>query len=240
MSQQTMSLCFRSNNSHYIPVQICWSMIRSRRHQRATVVPDQDSTYVNHIIDGAYEIRLTDITQREFGISWGSIEGAQFKNYILEADVSLLEDNLTDAQYGIWFHYQDDFNFIYFGLSNQGEYRVAVVKDNSTQRTIQDWTPHPAIRPGAATNTLTIEAWSDGMITLSVNGEQPRRSPIHLRDWLGRLFLPLKNRSPLCHLTRLQIGADAHDFTAGVILPAAALFHLTDYLSQPTPPAPPL
>ncbi len=167
---------------------------------------DQDSTYVNHIIDGAYEIRLTDITQREFGISWGSIEGAQFKNYILEADVSLLEDNLTDAQYGIWFHYQDDFNFIYFGLSNQGEYRVAVVKDNSTQRTIQDWTPHPAIRPGAATNTLTIEAWSDGMITLSVNGEQLLAfTDTTYETGSVAFFCRSKTVPATCHLTRLQI-----------------------------------
>ena len=167
---------------------------------------DQDSTYINHIIDGAYEIRLTDIAQREFGISWGSIEGAQFRNYILEADVSLLEDNLTDAQYGIWFHYQDDFNFIYFGLSSQGEYRVAVVKDNSTQRTIQDWTSHPAIHPGTATNTLTVEAWSDGMITLSANGEQLLSFNDTTYDSGSVAFFCRSATVPAtCQLTRLQI-----------------------------------
>jgi hypothetical protein len=167
---------------------------------------DQDNTYANHIVDGAYEIRLTDLPQREFGISWGSIEGAQFKNYILEADVSLLEDNLTDAQYGIWFHYQDDFNFIYFGLSNQGEYRVAVIKDNSTQRTIQDWTPHPAIHPGAATNTLTIEAWSDGMITLSVNGEQLLAFNDTTYESGSVAFFCRSTTVPAtCHLTNLRI-----------------------------------
>jgi hypothetical protein len=167
---------------------------------------DQDSTYINHIIDGAYEIRLTDITQREFGISWGSIEGARFQNYILEADVSLLEDNLTDAQYGIWFHYQDDFDFIYFGLSSQGEYRVAVVKDNSTQRTIQDWTPHPVIHPGAATNTLTVEAWSDGMIILSANGEQLLSFNDTTYDSGSVAFFCRSTTVPAtCQLTHLQI-----------------------------------
>jgi hypothetical protein len=167
---------------------------------------DQDNTYVNHMVDGAYEIRLTDISQREFGISWGSIEGAQFKDYILEADVSLLEDNLTDAQYGIWFHYQDDYNFIYFGLSSQGEYRVAVVKNNSTQRTIQDWTPDPAIRPGAATNTLTVEAWSDGMFTLSANGEQLLSFNDTTYDSGSVAFFCRSTVVPTtCQLTRLQI-----------------------------------
>jgi hypothetical protein len=161
---------------------------------------DQDNTYVNHIIDGAYEIRLTDIAQREFGISWGSIEGEQFENYILEADVSLLEDNLTDAQYGIWFHYQDDFNFIYFGLSNQGEYRVAVIKD------IQDWTPHPAIHPGAATNALTIETWSDGTITLSANGEQLLSFNDTTYESGSVAFFCRSTTVPAtCHLTNLRI-----------------------------------
>jgi len=72
----------------------------------------------------------------------------------------------------LWFHYQDDFNFIYFGLSNEGSYRVAVILRNANRREIQDWTPHPAIRPGAATNTLTIEASVTGEIALSINGER--------------------------------------------------------------------
>jgi hypothetical protein len=167
---------------------------------------DQDDTYANHIIDGAYEIRLTDISQRDFGMSWGSIEGAQFKDYILEADVSLVEDNLAGAQYGLWFHYQDDYNFIYFGLSSQGEYRVAVIKDNSSQRTIQDWTPDPAIHPGMATNTLTFEAWSDGMIKLGVNGEQLLSFNDTTYDSGSIAFFCRSTAVPTtCHLTRLQI-----------------------------------
>jgi hypothetical protein len=167
---------------------------------------DQDHTYVNHIVDGAYEIRLTDLSQRESGMSWGSIEGAQFKDYILEADVNLLGDNLTGAQYGIWFHYQDDYNFIYFGLSSQGESRVAVVKDNSALRTIQDWTSDPAIHPGAATNTLTVEAWSDGMIKLSANGEQLLSFTDTTYASGSVAFFCRSTVVPTtCHLTRLQI-----------------------------------
>ncbi len=132
---------------------------------------DGDETYSNRIIDGAYEIRLTAITQRDFGVSWGSIEGEQFSDYLLEAEVSLLDEDAPNVQYGIWFHYQDDYNFIYFGLSNRGEYRVAVVQDNSTLREVKGWTSHPAILAGAARNRLQIEAAADGAITLSINGE---------------------------------------------------------------------
>ena len=86
--------------------------------------------------------------------------------------VRLVEDDALNARYGIWFDYQDDYNFIYFGISNPGEYRVAVIQSNSNRIEIQDWTPHPAIRRGAATNILTIETEPEGKVTLGVNGEQ--------------------------------------------------------------------
>jgi hypothetical protein len=132
----------------------------------------RDSTYINHLTDGAYEIQLTDIQQRDHGVSWGSIEGEQFQNYIVEAQVRLVESGVKDGRYGIWFHYKDDYNFIYFGISNQGEYRVAIIKENSSRIEIKDWTPHPAIKRGAATNILTIETSTDGTIILGINGEQ--------------------------------------------------------------------
>lgn len=132
----------------------------------------QDETYVNEIIDGAYQIHLSAIVQREFGLSWGSIEDAIFEDYIAEAEVQLLQDGVQEARYGIWFNYQDDYNFMYFGISNQGEYRAAVIQRNSNRIELQDWTPHPAIRRGAATNILTVASGANGDITLSVNGEQ--------------------------------------------------------------------
>jgi hypothetical protein len=132
----------------------------------------RDDTYINHLTDGAYEIRLTDIVQRNYGVSWGSIEGERFENYIIEAQVRLVEEDVTDGRYGIWFNYQDDYNFIYFGISNRGEYRAAVIQSNSKRREIQDWTPSPAILTGAAANILTIEAGANGAFALSINGER--------------------------------------------------------------------
>jgi hypothetical protein len=131
-----------------------------------------DETYANHLINGAYEIQLTALTQRNYGLSWGSMEGERFKNYIVEAQVSLLEENVTAGKYGIWFNYQDDYNFIYFGISNTGQYRAAVFQDNNKKQELQVWTSSPIIRTGAATNILTIEANQDGSIVLGVNGEQ--------------------------------------------------------------------
>lgn len=166
----------------------------------------QDNTFVNRLVDGAYEIRLTDIVQREFGVSWGSIEGERFTNYIVEAEVSLLEKDADEAQYGIWFHYQDDYNFMYFGISNQGEYRVAVIKDNSTLAEIKDWTPHPAIRRGAASNILTIEARADGMITLGVNGEQLLMFDDQTFEGGSvAFFCRAKTVPATCHLSHLRI-----------------------------------
>jgi hypothetical protein len=158
------------------------------------------------MIDGAYEIRLTEIRQRNFGISWGSIEGEQFENYILEAEVSFLEEDIPQAEYGIWFYYQDDHNFVYFGISNQGEYRVAVIKDNSSQREVVDWTPHPAIRRGAATNILTIITRADGTITLGVNGEQLLTFNDQTYNTGSVAFFCRAQTVPAtCHLTRLRI-----------------------------------
>ena len=59
----------------------------------------------------------------------------------VEAEVRLVEEGVTDARYGLWFNYQDDYNFIFFGISNQGEYRAAVIQRNHNpahQRKQQD------------------------------------------------------------------------------------------------------
>lgn len=132
----------------------------------------QDSTYINRIFDGAYEIRLSEIVDREFSLSWGSIEDRKFADYIVQAEVQLVEDDVQEARYGIWFNYQDDYNFMYFGISNQGQYRAAVIVRNANRIELQDWTTHPVVRRGAATNTLTIQSSTSGDAILSINGVQ--------------------------------------------------------------------
>ena len=166
----------------------------------------QDSTFINHLVDGAYEIQLTDIVQREFALSWGSIEEARFADYRAEAEVTLVEEDVQEARYGIWFHYQDDYNFIYFGLGNDGRYRVAVILRNDNRLEIQDWQPHPAIRPGASTNTLGIEALASGDITLSINGEPVASFNDRTFDGGSLAFFCYAQSAPAtCRLERLRI-----------------------------------
>ncbi len=134
----------------------------------------RDNTFTNQIVDGAYEIALIDIEQRDHAVSWGSIESLIFEDYVVEAEVRMVEEDVNEGRLGIWFNYQDDYNFIYFGLSTRDEYRVAIIQRNQNRIEIQDWTPHPAIRPVTVGNLLTIESSSDGSVALSINGERVR------------------------------------------------------------------
>lgn len=166
----------------------------------------RDSTFTNVLTDGAYEIRLTDIVQREYALSWGSTEGVRFTDYRAEAEVTLVEAGAQDARYGVWFNYQDDYNFIYFGIANDGRYRVAVILRNDNRLEIQDWQPHPAIHPGAATNTLSIEASPSGDITLGINGEPV--ASFNDRTFNGgslAFFCYARSVPTTCRLERLRI-----------------------------------
>ena len=134
----------------------------------------RDNTFVNQIVDGAYEIALIDIEDRDHAVSWGSIESQRFEDYVVEAEVRMVEEDVDNGRLGIWFNYQDDYNFIYFGISTRDEYRVAIIQRNQNRIEIQDWTPHPAIRPLTAGNLLTIETSRDGSVALGINGERIR------------------------------------------------------------------
>jgi hypothetical protein len=164
------------------------------------------TTFINQVIDGAYEIRLENILDRSYALSWGSIENAHFDHYIIEAQVKLDTENAQNARYGIWFNYQDDYNFIYFGISARGEYRVAVIESNSLDREIQGWTPHPAINPGATTNILTIETGSDGSYALGINGERVLTFSDGTFDGGSVAFFCYAESTPtVCHLERLHV-----------------------------------
>ncbi len=165
-----------------------------------------DDTYTNRIVDGAYEIRLRDIQDRGFARSWGSIEGRQFTNYTVEAQVRLLDQEALTAEYGLWLHYQDDFNFVYFGISNDSSYRVAVIQQNQPTRELQPWTAAEAIQPGAATNILTAETTAGGDLTLYANGTQ--LGTFHDETFSGgsvAFFCYAESVPTTCQLERLRI-----------------------------------
>ena len=173
---------------------------------RSSWYEESNTSYTNQVVAGAYEIHLTAIEQREFGISWGSLAGAHFEDYVIEADVALLENDVVNGQMGIWFNYQDDFNFVYFGISNQGEYRAAVIFSNSNHVELADWTPHPAIRSGAATNTLRAVVRPDGRVTLSINGSEVLSYRDETFSAGGLAFFCYAESVPTtCQLKRLRV-----------------------------------
>src|SRR5690606_14430782 len=114
-------------------------------------------TFVNEVIGGGYQIRLLGSSQRPIALSWGSLSGLRAGQGRIEAEMRLTESSAGDTTYGLWLRYQDTYNFLYVGLSNQGEYRVAVVSNNRVQRVIQDWQFHPAIGRGTAANVVSVE-----------------------------------------------------------------------------------
>lgn len=125
--------------------------------------------YINEIAGSAYQIRLLETTRPPAAQSWGSLAGVRIRRGLIEAEMRLTEGDPDDAQLGLWLHYQDDDNFLYVGLSNRGEYRVAVVQNNRVQRVIQNWQLHPAINTGAAINRLAVEIGPEGRHDLLVN-----------------------------------------------------------------------
>lgn len=138
-------------------------------------------TFVNEVAGSGYQIRLLGASRDATAISWGSLSGVRIARGRIEADARLTESNTNEASYGVWLRYQDDNNFLSVGLSSRGEYRVTVVENNRVRRVIQDWQQHPAIRTGAATNTLSVELRADGRHDLAVNG-------VHLLTFRDRTF----------------------------------------------------
>ncbi|NLE52025.1 MAG: hypothetical protein GX613_11525 [Chloroflexi bacterium] len=126
-------------------------------------------TFINEVVGGGYQIRLLGATRRPIALSWGSMSGLRFGRGLIEAEMRMAEGDSADATYGLWLRHQDDNNFLYVGLSNRGEYRVAVIVNNRVQTLVQDWQFHPAISTGTASNLIAIELFADGRHDLSVN-----------------------------------------------------------------------
>jgi hypothetical protein len=126
-----------------------------------------DPTYAASLVAGAYQIVLTGIDDgRDVGLSWGSIQGLVFNDYIVRARVRVVEEGLL-ARYGLWLHYQDDYNFVFFGLENSGRYRIARFRNGYTE--LVPWATSSAILLDNQTNELEIRIEGNDY-TLSVNG----------------------------------------------------------------------
>jgi hypothetical protein len=162
-----------------------------------------DSTYASSYVDGAYQIYLKTIDpRRNVGLSWGSIQGLYFQDYIVRARFRVLEENIV-ARLGLWLHYQDDFNFLFFGLENTGRYRVARFQRVYTE--LQPWTSDAAILTGTAANTLEIKS-DNNIFTLAING-RPVVTTADEAFEEGRIafFCYAETVPATCHLESLQV-----------------------------------
>lgn len=126
-----------------------------------------DPTYAASLVVGGYQIVLTGIDDnRDVGLSWGSVQGYVFNDYVVRARMRVLESGVL-ARYGLWLHYQDDFNFLFFGLENTGRYRIARFKNGYTE--LVPWNTSPVILLDNQTNEMEVKI--DGNdYTLKVNG----------------------------------------------------------------------
>ncbi len=128
----------------------------------------QDDFYQASLIEGAYQITLTQIdpARGDIALSWGSIQALSFDDYIVRARMRVLEPDIL-ARYGLWLHYQDDFNFLFFGLETSGRFRVARFQNSYTE--LHSWAASEQVNRAAAENVMEVRLM-DEEYTLSLNG----------------------------------------------------------------------
>lgn len=127
-----------------------------------------DPTYSASLVNGAYQIALLGIDpNREVGLSWGSIQGLYFDDYVIRARMRVLQPDVI-ARYGLWLHYQDDFNFVFFGVENTGRYRVA--RFRRVYEELVPWTSSPLVFSGDTSNELEISLQQE-RYSLKINGQ---------------------------------------------------------------------
>lgn len=126
-----------------------------------------NETYFATIVEGAYRIGLIGVDEfRDNPLSWGSIQELVFDDYIVRARMRVIEQDVT-ARYGLWLHYQDDWNFVFFGVENTGRYRIAVFKNTYTE--LQNWTVDASVNRSSNINEMEVHIQGDAY-TMFVNG----------------------------------------------------------------------
>ncbi|HLA44809.1 MAG TPA: hypothetical protein VJZ27_15300, partial [Aggregatilineales bacterium] len=164
---------------------------------------DSDETYSANIVNGAYQIVLSQFDEERSGsIIWGSIQGLWFDDYIVRARVRVLQDGIR-ARTGLWLHYQDGFNFLYFGIDNIGRYRVAKFQGIYTE--FQPWIDDDAIHQGAEPNILEIKLEGD-VFTFSVNGKTLlTTSDDTFKEGRIAFFCDSNTENTTCHLEEIDV-----------------------------------
>jgi len=163
-----------------------------------------DPIYSANIINGAYQIVLNELEpeRNNIALSWGSIQNLIFDNYIIRARMRVLQADVI-ARYGLWLHYQDDFNFVFFGVENTGRYRVARFQTTYTE--LAPWTNSPQVQTGSSVNEMIVEV-QGGMYTLKLNGETLiTTSDTAFSEGRVAFFCYAESVPATCHLEELEV-----------------------------------
>ena len=111
------------------------------------------------VTEGAYEVELR-VPDR--AVAAQAEEGGSFQDLEWTATGELV-DGAPETGYGLVFRHVDARNYGVFGINGLGQWSVWVLDDGAWRELrggASPWTPHPAIRAGAA-NTLTVRAVGD-------------------------------------------------------------------------------
>jgi hypothetical protein len=128
-----------------------------------------DPTYSANIVNRAYQITLTGIDpQRNVGLSWGSIQDYVFDDYIVRAKMRVVQSDIV-ARLGLWLHYVDDYNFVFFGIETTGRYRVARFQRVYTE--LSPWQSSPIVHTGNVANIIEVRMEGENY-TMSINGQE--------------------------------------------------------------------
>ncbi|MBK9927656.1 MAG: hypothetical protein IPP66_20490 [Anaerolineales bacterium] len=110
---------------------------------------DEYSTTSYEVVDGKYR---WDTTAHQSYIGWVRAGRKVLKDFYLSVDIQAMEAPET-ADYGVVFREDEDSNFYYFGINEQGEYALYVYfKEWST---LIDWTKTDLVKLGKA-NRITV------------------------------------------------------------------------------------
>ncbi|HEY5731229.1 MAG TPA: hypothetical protein VIS72_14340 [Anaerolineales bacterium] len=116
------------------------------------LVEESDDEYalINYeIVDGKYR---WDVTAHRSFIGWVRSDRQSLTDFYLSVNIQQLEGP-DSADFGVIFREDDDSNFYYFGITNQGEYALYLFLEEWD--TLISWTRSDLIKPGE-TNRITV------------------------------------------------------------------------------------
>ncbi len=128
---------------------------------------DREEEYVVEINNQSYEVDLLKLDETtESVISWGSIQDLVFDDYIVRAQMRLVQPE-TIGSFGLWLHYLDGNHFLSFALNHLGQYRIMRYENRDIE--LIPWTAAAAINPGGQANVMEVRLHGNEY-TLFVNG----------------------------------------------------------------------